>query len=291
MARIRTIKPDFFRHELLQELESQYGKLKPMLVFVGLWTLCDKNGVFEWRPRQLKLDILPFVDFSMQDTLQLLEKYAFVVGYEVDGKQYGIIPSFNNHQRITGTEAKAEGKRPLPDTETLKKQQGNTSETLKKQQGRLEREKEREKERERIDTHPKKSKLIPLESPEYQISEFLFNEILKLNPNHKPPNLKAWAKDIDLMIRIDNRRPEDIRAVIAWVQTDPFWQCNILSAEKLRKNFDTLKIKMEAQKRGNNGGNGKRNYSSGAKPSYDEANSGSSLGDGQPYPVDIVITE
>ena len=147
MARIRTIKPEFFRHELLQDLEEKHGKLKPMLVFEGLWTVCDKNGVFEWRPRQLKLDILPFLSFNMEDSLNLLTNNGFIHRYEVDGKTYGIIMTFADHQRITGTEAKAEGKHPLPDMETLRKQQGNTEEADGQQLGRLEREKEREKER------------------------------------------------------------------------------------------------------------------------------------------------
>jgi hypothetical protein len=160
MARIRTIKPEFFRHELLQEMESQHGELRPMLVFVGLWTVCDKNGVFAWRPRQLKLDILPFLNFSMKDALEALEKYAFIDRYEVDGKSYGIIKSFSDHQRITGTEAKAEGKHPLPSVETTRKQQGNTLETTGQQLGRLEKEKEKERERERS-TRAKEKKFLP----------------------------------------------------------------------------------------------------------------------------------
>ena len=165
MSRIRTVKPDFFRHELLQDLEEKHGKLKPMLVFEGLWTISDKNGVFEWRPRQIKLDILPFVTFDMEQALTLLEEHRFVIRYEINGKHYGIIPTFKDHQRITGTELKASGKFPIPDEETLKKHQGNALETPKKHVGRLEKEKEKEKEKERIFKRAAVEDDRPLELP------------------------------------------------------------------------------------------------------------------------------
>lgn len=91
-------------------------------------------------------------------------------------------------------------------------------------------------------------------SDEVRLSELLFEKILSRNPNHKKPNIQTWAKDIDRMIRIDQRTPEDIRRVIEWCQADPFWQCNILSTGKLRKQFDQLHAKMgTAERRGSIG--------------------------------------
>ncbi len=81
------------------------------------------------------------------------------------------------------------------------------------------------------------------DSIEIRLSNFLFSHILKNNPKAKKPNIQSWAKTIDLMIRADNRTPEDIRAVIAWSQKDSFWGSNILSASKLRKQFDQLWVK------------------------------------------------
>jgi hypothetical protein len=83
-------------------------------------------------------------------------------------------------------------------------------------------------------------------SIEVRLSEFLFEKILSRNPNHKKPNIQTWAKDIDQMIRLDKRTPEDIGRVIEWCQNDPFWQNNVLSAEKLRTQFDQLWLKMKA---------------------------------------------
>ncbi len=114
MARIRTIKPDFFRHEALQDLEAASQGKYPMLVFAGLWGHCDKAGRFEWRPRTLKLDILPFLDFNMVDTLELLVASGFIRRYSADGGEYGVIPTFAEHQRIGGKESEAPEKFPEP---------------------------------------------------------------------------------------------------------------------------------------------------------------------------------
>ena len=103
MARIRNIKPEFFRHEILQEL----GPI-PMLFFAGLWCQCDKAGNFPWRPAQLKLDILPFIEYDVGTSLEALRKSSMICRYSgQDGKEYGHIPSFREHQRFFGSEAKA----------------------------------------------------------------------------------------------------------------------------------------------------------------------------------------
>jgi hypothetical protein len=91
------------------------------------------------------------------------------------------------------------------------------------------------------------------DSIEIRLSELLFEKILSRNPNHKRPNLQTWAKDIDRMIRIDHRTPEDIRAVIDWCQSDPFWQNNILSTAKLREKFDQLCLKMGTEGKSESG--------------------------------------
>ena len=58
MARIRTIKPEFFRHEALFEAEQATG-LPLRVAYAGLFTAADREGRFKWSPRSLKLDCLP----------------------------------------------------------------------------------------------------------------------------------------------------------------------------------------------------------------------------------------
>jgi hypothetical protein len=107
MARIRTVKPELFRHEGLFDLEKETG-LPIRLSWIGLFTCCDREGRFKWRPRQLKSEILPFddeIDFSR--VLDALFTRGFVVKYRVDNEDYGHIPTWNEHQVINNRESES----------------------------------------------------------------------------------------------------------------------------------------------------------------------------------------
>lgn len=60
-----------------------------------------------------------------------------------------------------------------------------------------------------------------------------------------PASLDRWAVEIDKLHRIERREWAEIERVLAWSQSDPFWQSNILSGPTLRKQFD----KLDAQSR------------------------------------------
>ncbi|HPL75674.1 MAG TPA: hypothetical protein PKW18_14030 [Candidatus Sumerlaeota bacterium] len=94
MARIRTIKPEFFLHEKLAELQPL-----TRLLFIGLWTLADRNGRLEDRPKRIKAELLPYDDAAdVNEMLLQLHNDDFITRYEVDGKQYIQIDNFSKHQ-------------------------------------------------------------------------------------------------------------------------------------------------------------------------------------------------
>lgn len=107
MARIRSIKPSFFRHEALFELERDTG-LPIRVAFAGLWTAADREGRFVWRPRQLKLDCLPYDEVDFSRVLDALATRGFIQKYTVAGVDYGCIPSWNQHQVINNRESASE---------------------------------------------------------------------------------------------------------------------------------------------------------------------------------------
>lgn len=104
MARIRTIKPDFFLHERLAQLSPFHR-----LLFIGLWTQADREGRLEDRPQRLKISILPYDDCDIDVMLWDLHKHEerFIIRYEVNGKRYICIPSFKKHQRPHCKEAES----------------------------------------------------------------------------------------------------------------------------------------------------------------------------------------
>jgi hypothetical protein len=119
MARIRSIKPIFFRHAELQDLELAHPGTYPMLVFAGLWGHCDKRGVFIYDPRTLKLDVLPFLQFDMAGTIDLLIGAKLVYRFRAGRREYGYIPSFTEHQSISGKESLKPPEHPDPPRELI----------------------------------------------------------------------------------------------------------------------------------------------------------------------------
>lgn len=103
MQKIRTVKPELFHHERLFDVEAAV-KLPLRLAFIGLWTVADREGRFEWRPRTLKSYVLPFDKVDFGAVLDALKKARFIGKYEVKGETYGVIYDFTHHQRINHRE-------------------------------------------------------------------------------------------------------------------------------------------------------------------------------------------
>lgn len=97
MARARNIKPGFFKNENLSDLG-----LAAQLLFAGLWTLCDRDGKMEWRPRRVKMEIFPFHDDITPDRCtelaRCLHDAGFIHIYNVDGTDYLKVVNFTKHQ-------------------------------------------------------------------------------------------------------------------------------------------------------------------------------------------------
>lgn len=107
MGRIRTVKPELFTHEDLFTLESETN-LPVRLAFVGLFTVCDREGRFKWEPNRIKLAVLPYDQIDFSRVLDALLTRGMVGKYEVDGRFYGFIPTFGKHQVINNRESSSD---------------------------------------------------------------------------------------------------------------------------------------------------------------------------------------
>ena len=117
MARIRTVKPELFKHEQLFEAEQRIDQ-PVRLAWIGLFTVADKEGRFKWRPRAIKTDIFPYdlvTDMSrILDelvTMKMLIRYA-----DETGEEFGQIVNWHKHQRVRADEMKST----LPDSKDCK---------------------------------------------------------------------------------------------------------------------------------------------------------------------------
>jgi hypothetical protein len=74
----------------------------------------------------------------------------------------------------------------------------------------------------------------------------LFADLIQNNGINRPTVTDRWHQDIERLNRIDGYSWEQIEATIRWVQNDSFWQSNVLSPSKLRKQFGALQLKMKS---------------------------------------------
>lgn len=89
----------------------------------------------------------------------------------------------------------------------------------------------------------KNSKVFSPESIPFQLSELLLVKIKEHLPSFKTPDLQKWSISMDRLIRLDKRDPEEVREIILFAQSDPFWCANILSVDSLRSKYDTLNLR------------------------------------------------
>lgn len=97
MARIRTIKPDFFTSEDITE-RSPLARL----LYVALWCEADREGRLVWKPKTFKLRYLPADECDIEQICQELLDANLIVTY---GDGLAFIPTFSDHQHLNPREA------------------------------------------------------------------------------------------------------------------------------------------------------------------------------------------
>lgn len=94
MARARLVKPGLFANEVLGKLP-----VGARYLFVGLWTIADREGRLEDRPLRIAAELLPYdKKISVDDMLAKLTEAGFIERYSVSGNGYIQILSFAKHQ-------------------------------------------------------------------------------------------------------------------------------------------------------------------------------------------------
>ena len=93
MARSRNIKPGFFQNDKLAEIPP-LGRL----LFAGLWTIADRAGRLEDRPKRIKAAVLPYDECDVDALLNQLAERAFIQRYVVAGARLIQVLNFNKHQ-------------------------------------------------------------------------------------------------------------------------------------------------------------------------------------------------
>lgn len=147
------------------------------------------------------------------------------------------IENFNHYQTSKNYEGNDEGNNEIPMKELRKDDEGNNINNNDNNVNNVNKE----------DVPLKKEKIYTKEDKEYLLAEYLSKQIAKrLNkPLKEEKDLQRWAADFNKMVRLDNYDLEEIKEVLMFSQKNDFWQTNILSAAKFRKQYLTLLSQMK----------------------------------------------
>lgn len=105
MARIRSIKPEFFTSEDTTSLSAM-----ARLLYIALWCESDREGRLVWKPKTFKLRYFPADGCDINAMCDEIIALKMVVLY---GNGFAYIPTFKDHQHINPREA--ESSLPEPD--------------------------------------------------------------------------------------------------------------------------------------------------------------------------------
>jgi hypothetical protein len=95
MARIRTIKPDFWTDEKVTECS-----VSARLFFIGCWNFADDNGNLQRSAKKLKMQIFPADSIECEPLIQELSTHGLLIEYSVNSEKFLHINGFNKHQII-----------------------------------------------------------------------------------------------------------------------------------------------------------------------------------------------
>jgi hypothetical protein len=95
MARIRTIKPEFWSDASVISLPYEYR-----LLFQGLWNFADDAGFIENRADQIKIHVFPADEVDITKGIRALKKAEMIEVIRLDGKNVIHVLNWKKHQRI-----------------------------------------------------------------------------------------------------------------------------------------------------------------------------------------------
>ncbi|MFE9738866.1 hypothetical protein [Streptomyces sp. NPDC006477] len=255
MARIRSIKPEFFTSLTIADLKE----LSARLTFIGLWTYVDDNGVGLADPRLIRAAIWPLEESPdilqrTREDLQSLHAARLVTLYEASGKALIAVSNWSEHQKVSHPR-KPRYPRPEevpskpgtpPDQDSFSTPEGSGNspenlqsppETLRPEQGAGSREQGAGN---RGDAEPSASADDPPRADVERVCKHLA-DVLEKSGSKRPAITAKWRDTTRLMLDRDEVTVERALAAIDWAHADSFWQAHILTPMKLREKYETLR--------------------------------------------------
>lgn len=246
--RIRSIKPEFWRSPDVSNLS-----IEDRLLYIGLWSYVDDNGVGQDRESVICADL--FADDLSRDPRETLARITRglasladngrIVRYTVENRDYLYVTNWDKHQRI---DRPNKPRYPLPTSEnaeirdTLATPSRVSRDTLATGTGEQGNRGTEEQGTEKPSVSSSEVADAP-SRPEVEHLCALLADLVEANGAKRPTVTKRWRDAARLMIDRDGHSVEQIEWLIRWSQHDEFWRANILSMPKFRDKFDQLRLK------------------------------------------------
>jgi hypothetical protein len=258
MARIRSIKPEFFTSLTIADLP-----LSARLTFIGLWTYVDDNGVGPADPRLIRAAVWPLEEAPdilqrTREDLQRLQEARLVTLFEASGRPLVFVNSWDEHQKVSHPR---KPRFPLPwevreapELDSCNSPEGlqsapedreSTPEDDAPEQGAGSREQGKGI---KADSEAPASEATPPRPDVARVCEHLA-AVIEKGGGKKPRITKTWRNDVRLLLDTDGVTVDQAIAAIDWAHADGFWNAHILSPGKLRAKYETLR-RQAASKRG-----------------------------------------
>lgn len=261
MARIRTIKPEFWIDEKIVDLDPW-----ARLLFIGMWNFADDHGYLDDKPKRIKMQIFPNDDVEVEKLITELVAAELITPYDSPIGPVLYVRNWSRHQRVDrpaqrrfsedslsprehssspreGSLANVEtgGNRTFDEPSTSPRESSLASVDAegKGREGKgtsLSPIRESETE-----TSEPSAKADVMARPEVEELCLLLADKIEANGYKRPTITKQWRTDCRLMIDKEDRPPENIRKAIEWATNDEFWRPNIRSMAKLREHYDVMR--------------------------------------------------
>lgn len=244
MARIRSLKPEFFTSEQVVGVS-----IPARMLFQGMWVHGDDDGYCAPSPVQLKMRVFPADSVDVPALLDELIEADLVRRVDTDQGEALWVPSFLKHQSP---------KYPTPtkytrDGASLTQHSPRTGGAVGKSSGSIPPGEERRGEERSREEKSSSSEVAdaPIRPDIVHLLDLLDSEIER-NGASKPTRSKKNIDAARLLLDRDGKSVAQVEAAIRWAQGDEFWRSNILSMSKLREKYDTLALAAKKAKPGGN---------------------------------------
>lgn len=205
-------------------------------LYYRIYVNTDDFGLFHADPTILKGQVYTLRNISVptvRKRLTELIEIGLVKIYEIDGEKYLKIVGFEKHQTFRKDYVR-KYKYPKPVTNSYELVRTRTESP----------------------TNINKTKLNQIKTScsekHSELATLLEEKIKERLPKHKfagKDYLKEWSNEFRIMEEKEEAVLEEIKELIIWVFKDDFWYKNILSAEKLRKQYGRLCADMNDDKK------------------------------------------